>query len=273
MTNPILSVSVVLYNTPTSHINKFLHSLYKFSSRLLLFIVDNSPSDILRREFPIGVNLHYIHLPANPGYGSGHNVAILMAQESGCIYHLVMNADVSFETDILSIMLDYMELNPDVGQIMPKVLNPDGTIQPLCKLVPTPFDLFFRRFAPKKVKNLVNQRFELHHSRYDKIIFVPYLSGCFMLLRHSALKKIGLFDEQFFMYPEDIDLTRRMAEIYKTIFFPTVSVVHEHTAASRKSIKMLLIHIWNLFKYFNKWGWFYDPSRKKLNKITLNQFN
>ena len=104
-------------------------------------------------------------------------------------------------------------------------------------------------------------------------MFVPYLSGCFMLLRQSSLREVGLFDERFFMYPEDVDLTRRIAEHYETVFFPEVSVVHEHGRASHKSVKMFFIHAYNLCKYFNKWGWIHDPIRKRLNKKTLDQFS
>jgi len=117
-------------------------------------------------------------------------------------------------------MVEYMENNPGVGHLMPKILNPDGSIQRLCKLVPTPFDLFARMFLPSLIKAKLSRRFELHGSGYNKVMFVPYLSGCFMLLRIEALKMVGLFDERFFMYPEDIDLTRRIAEKYETVFFP-----------------------------------------------------
>jgi GT2 family glycosyltransferase len=102
-------------------------------------------------------------------------------------------------------------------------------------------------------------------------MFVPYLSGCFMLLRTSALIDVGLFDERFFMYPEDVDLTRRIAARYETIFFPHVSVYHEHGAASRKSLKMFAVHFFNMVRYFNKWGWLVDPGRRELNRKTLAQ--
>jgi GT2 family glycosyltransferase len=98
---------------------------------------------------------------------------------------------------------------------------------------------------------------------------VPYLSGCFMLFRTSALKKIGLFDERFFMYPEDIDITRRMNAQFRTLFFPSATIVHDHAKESYKSKKMLWIHLTNLIKYFNKWGWVYDAERKKVNAHTL----
>mgnify|MGYP003611155927 FL=1 len=93
-----------------------------------------------------------------------------------------------------------------------------------------------------------------------------------MLLRSKALQKVGLFDERFFMYPEDIDLTRRIREYYRTVFYPHVPVIHNHAQGSYKSKKLLWIHIINLIRYFNKWGWFCDKKRQLINKETLNQF-
>jgi GT2 family glycosyltransferase len=214
-----------------------------------------------------------MHLPQNPGYGSAHNIAIRKSIKDSLPYHLVLNADVRFSIEVLSTLVQYLDANPNVAHVMPKVLNPDGSIQRLCKLVPTPFDLFLRRFLPEPLAIGARRRFELWNSNYDKIAFVPYLSGCFMLLRTSALEQIGLFDERFFMYPEDIDLTRRIAEQFDTHFYPYVFVVHEHGSASYKSINMMLIHSGNIIKYFNKWGWFFDKRRSMLNKKTLRQFS
>ena len=108
-------------------------------------------------------------------------------------------------------------------------------------------------------------RFEMQASDYNKIMDVPYLSGCFMFFRVSALREIGLFDERFFMYPEDIDITRRMHERFRTVFYPEVSVIHNHARQSYVSFKMLKVHIVNIIKYFNKWGWFFDKERKRIN--------
>jgi GT2 family glycosyltransferase len=270
--SPQLTISIVLYKTSIADVKQCIASLDCFFGNAYIYIVDNSPADTLWNKFFVKLPHEYIHLPRNPGFGAAHNVAIRKAQILGSKYHLVLNADISFCEDVLTPMLNYMEMNPQIGHMMPKILNPDGTIQRLCKLVPSPVDLILRRFTGKKSKEANNYLFELHESTYNKVMFVPYLSGCFMLLRQSALKEIGLFDERFFMYPEDIDLTRRMAERYDTIFFPSVSVVHEHGAASYKSFKMLFIHIFNIIKYFNKWGWYNDPVRTFLNKKTLSQF-
>lgn len=267
-----LSISIVLYNTPRDDLRRCIESLNKTSISFDLFLIDNSPDDDLRDVVVMYSGASYYHFPSNPGYGAAHNVAIDRCSGGNYQFHLVINADVYFDADVLTPMIDYMCDHADVGQMMPKVLNPDGSIQRLCKLVPTPFDLFLRRFSPSWIRKRNNRMFELHSTGYDKLMFVPYLSGCFMLLRHSCLNDVGKFDERFFMYPEDIDLTRRMAEKYETLYFPCVSIFHSHGAASRKSLRMFAIHFYNLARYFNKWGWFYDPTREALNKKALSQF-
>lgn len=268
----MLTISVVLYKTSASQIEAYLASLSHLKMSYKLYVVDNSPDSQLHHLFA-HVDCDYTHLPHNPGYGAGHNVAIRKVIDAGAAYHIVMNTDLSFRNDVVCPMVEYMKDNPRVGHLMPKILNPDGSIQRLCKLVPTPFDLFARMFLPSTIKAKLSRRFELHGSGYNKIMFVPYLSGCFMLLRTEALKAVGLFDERFFMYPEDIDLTRRIAEKYETIFFPDCIVVHEHAASSKKSLCMMWVHVYNIIKYFNKWGWIFDRGRKLLNQKALAQFS
>jgi hypothetical protein len=95
----------------------------------------------------------------------------------------------------------------------------------------------------------------MRETGYNKIMEVPILSGCFMFLRTDIFTSIGGFDERFFMYLEDFDLTRRMGEKSKTIFFPEVEIVHAHAKESYKNKKMMWIHIKSTIKYFNKWGW------------------
>ena len=140
-------------------------------------------------------------------------------------------------------------------------------------MIPTPMDLIFKRFLPSRITAKSLYKFQLRFTGYDKIMNVPYLSGCFMFFRLSALEDIGLFDERFFMYPEDVDITRRMHEKYKTIFYPKVSIIHAHAAASKTNLKMLWVHITNMIKYFNKWGWFFDKRRHEINKKLLKELH
>ncbi len=263
---------IVLYKNDKLVLEKAIHSFLQFNNAAQLFLVDNSPSDSLK----IVANdprVVYIHNPTNPGFGAAHNVAIKKAIEVGAQYHLVLNPDVYFETGTIEMIVEYMDLNPQVGNLMPKVVYPDGTLQLLCKLLPTPYDWIGRRFNP--FKNMVerrNQIFELRFTSYNQIMEVPYLSGCFMFLRLDAIKETGFFDEGIFMYGEETDLCRRLiAKNYKTIFYPAVTITHSFAKGSHKSWRLTWIGIKSAVYYFNKWGWFFDRERTRINEDILRK--
>ena len=198
------------------------------------------------------------------GYGAAHNIAMREAIRLRAKYHIVINPDIYFSEGTIESLTKYMDNHKDIGWVMPKILYPSGEVQHLCKLLPTPYDLIIRRFLPKRLLGRVRDKFNPKIS--DRELNMPYLSGCFMFLRVSALRKVGLFDERFFMYGEDLDLSRRMHRQYKTIYYPGAAVVHAHRAESYHSGRMLWVHIENIAIYFNKWGWFFDPERRKVNK-------
>ncbi len=148
---------------------------------------------------------------------------------------------------------------------MPKVISSIGEEQGLAKLLPTPFDLLLRRFVPiNALKRWRNKTYELNSYMDNCTINAPSLSGCFMFLRTSALRKVGLFDEKFFMYLEDVDLNRRIHRLYKTHYYPKVSISHRHDKGSYKKWKLMFYHVKSAITYFNKWGWFLDLERKKV---------
>lgn len=266
----MLSASIVLYHNSEEEVQNVLHCAL-LSPIDIIYVIDNSRNDLLRLYCQgISERVVYVH-SENIGYGGAHNVAIKDAMRKGAVYHIVLNPDIYFEPDVIEKLTAYMDEHPEAGQVMPKVFYPDGRLQYLCKLVPTPLDLIFKRFLPAFLVRKRMYRFQLRFTGYDKFMNVPYLSGCFMFFRVAALQQVGLFDERFFMYPEDIDITRRMHEKYKTVFIPDVSIIHAHAAASRTNTRMLKIHISNMIKYFNKWGWFFDAERRKINKKVLRE--
>ncbi len=266
-----LTCSIVLFNSDKQVLQQAIDSVLACTLPLRLFLVDNSPADTLK-TVAANERVEYIFNDANVGYGAGHNIAIRRAMPV-TKYHLVLNPDVSFNNGTLETIYNFMEANPGTGHVMPTIKYPDGSLQYTCKLLPTPFDLIFRRFLPAALIKQRTAYFEMHSSGYNKIMEVPYLSGCFMFLRIAALEKAGLFDECFFMYPEDIDLTRRIRRFYKTIFFPGAEIVHRYERGSYKNLDLLWIHITNMIKYFNKWGWVFDKERRQVNRQTLSQFN
>ena len=243
------NASIVLYHTPEAEVKHIEQLLRKSGVVGHIHMIDNG-------------------LPGkNIGYGAAHNIALRESIAQGADYHLVLNSDIDFAPEHICALLDYMQAHEDVALIQPKIYYGDGTLQRNCKRLPTPLDVFGRRFLPKRWMRIRNAHYEMHETGYDHTMNVPYLSGCFMLLRVSALKEVGLFDERFFMYPEDIDLTRRLHQRYKTLFYPEVSITHNHQKASYHSLRMLWIHCINMIRYFNKWGWILDKERKQINII------
>jgi GT2 family glycosyltransferase len=263
-----INVSIVIYKHSVAEIQPLVDVLRESRYVLEIFLVDNSP---LKQEEFVDLGVTYIFNNKNIGYGAAHNIAIRRTLEQNIPYHLVLNPDIIFQSEILAKIDEFMNNNSNIGLLMPKVYYPNGEIQYLCKLLPTPFDLIFRRFLPKAWTKKRADVFELRASEYNRIMDVPYLSGCFMFLRTESVRKVGLFDERFFMYPEDIDLTRRIHQKYRTVFYPEVSVVHQHAQGSYAVGKLLFIHMKNMIKYFNKWGWFFDAERRIINNETLKQ--
>ncbi len=280
----MITASIVTYNNNLLDLEGILRSLL-ISPVQKVWVVDHSDTftglegelqEYMRKDDEFlkheerGFRLEYIK-HANKGYGSGHNVALQKALEEGSHYHLVVNPDVWFGAEVIPTLWRLMEEDETIAQVMPKVLFLNGSVQCLAKLLPTPLDLFGRFFLPGKLIAKRNDRFELKHSGYDKTMNVPYLSGCFMFLRMSALKSEGLFDERFFMYIEDTDLTRRLHVKYKTLFFPSVCIYHRFSRLSYHKWRLLLVHITSVIKYFNKWGWIYDSQRRRFNKRLLSE--
>lgn len=263
----VITASVVAYHHSYSEIGKVLDCLLK-SPVAKIYVVDNSSNDALRLLERISGRIRYIH-SANIGYGGAHNIAMREAVEAGADYHVIVNPDIWFGEGVIEILAAYMDRHPDAGLVAPKTVYPDGETQYLCKLLPTPFDLILRRFLPAGFFKANRERFELRFTGYDREMNVPFLSGCFMFLRIGTLKETGLFDERYFMYAEDIDFSRRIHRITRTVYCPNAVVVHAHEAASRKNGKMLLIHIGSLVKYFNKWGWIIDRERRRANRACI----
>jgi GT2 family glycosyltransferase len=269
---PTISVSIVLYHNDIKQIKRAIESALSTSYVIKLYLIDNSTTDCFGLLSDMDQRITYIQNLKNIGYGSAHNIAIRDSILNNFSYHLVINPDIYFDAGVLESLLTHMEGNHNVGNISPKTFYMDGELQYLSKLLPTPMDLLVRRFIPiKSIKNKIDYNYELKHSKYNKIMNVPNLSGCFMFLRIEALKKVGIFDENFFMYLEDVDLNRRLHQQYETIFYPFASIVHGYDKGSYKSYKLLVYHIKSAFYYFNKWGWFSDKGRRQINCTALKK--
>lgn len=266
-----VTASVVAYQNDWSTLKNSIDSFLNSAGDTVLYLVDNSPTRELG-DLVTDPRVRYIHVGRNVGFGPGHNIA-MRESVNHAQYHLVLDPDVYFDRQVIPALADYMDSQPDIGLVMPKVLYPDGSLQRLCKLLPTPYTLIMRRFLAFLTPMLrrVNEEYELQFANYDDIIEPPFLSGCFMFFRSSSLKEIGLFDERFFLYSEDIDISRRMHRSFRTVYFPWVHIYHFFGKAPYKNLKALLVNIQSAVTYFNKWGWFFDSERAAINRRTLTK--
>ena len=254
-----LKACIVTFNNDYKVVAKTMETFFdqKIDNKELTIVDNNSTNGILDNLKKIYPQVKYINSGVNNGFGYGHNIAIKLADE--CEYYLVLNPDVEIHNDTLKVLIDYLDTNKDVGLICPKILNPDGTIQYLCKRRPTFFDLFARRFLPSFIKKLsfIKNRMDYYimmDKGYDNQFEVPYLSGCFMLFRNKILQDLKGFDDNFFMYLEDADITYRTSKISKAVYYPKATITHQWARGSHRSLKLTWITIQSSFYYFKKWG-------------------
>lgn len=252
-----LTVSLVLYQNVPEKLLKAVNSALKTPIKIRLCVVDNSPTSELSNIFQESKEVDYFYNQGqNVGFGKAHNLAISKLPQAP--YHLVLNPDVYFDEQVIPELIQYLETHKDIGLIQPKICFPSGETQYLCKRQPTVLALFARRFIPKAFHSYFKSYldwYEMRDTQYNKIIDVPYLSGCFMLFRRPYLDEIGYFDENIFMYLEDADITLRMAKKYRSVFYPKVQIYHYWERGAYKSWRLTMVTIQSAIYYFNKYGW------------------
>jgi GT2 family glycosyltransferase len=248
------------------NVRNAINSFLSTNASVCLYIVDNSPEDHLK-VLATDSRIRYIHTGQNLGFGRGHNV-ILEEVTKQSKYHIILNPDVLFERGTVEKICEFMERSPDVGLTIPKVIDEHGVLQNSYKRLPAPFDLMLRRFGSvfSSVFKKRLERYEMLDKDLSKSFDVPSVSGCFMFFRNSALRDIGFFDDRYFIYLEDVDISRRMMARYRNVYFPDAVIVHLHARASYKFNKLLFVHIQSAIKYFNKWGWLFDSQRTTMNQ-------
>jgi GT2 family glycosyltransferase len=264
-----VSASIVVYMSDPDEVVSAVRSVLSSPLRVRCIVIDNSPTPALR-QCVTDCGAEYIYAGRNLGFGRGHNLAM----RSDCEvseYHLVLNPDVHFAQDILTVLYRFMNGNPTIGLVMPRIRYPDGSDQQLCKQIPAPIDLISRRFGGTIGRSLFAEqlsRYELRHLDLRIAREIPCLSGCFMFIRSATLREVGFFDERYFMYMEDVDLCRRIGLAHRTVFYPGVAVTHGYAKGSYNDPELLKYHMQSAFKYFCKWGWIYDSERSRLNEKT-----
>lgn len=248
-----ISICIVTYNNE-KNILDVLECIYKHSQNFDFetFVVDSNSSDktvaLVKKNFP-QVNL--IVLPQNKGFGYGHNQVLNKINSD---FHIILNPDITFSTNIFDDLSSYLQNSPDVAMVVPQILNADGSIQDLPRRAPKLKYLVsgkLERFGG--LFKLWRDEYTCKGKNFEKPTKIDFCSGCFIMIRTDIFKKLNGFDERFFMYFEDADLTRRAQNFGKTVLNPNFCATHIWERTSSKKFKYLCIHINSMIKYFKKW--------------------
>ena len=201
---------------------------------------------------------HWLCNVDNPGYGRAVNR--LVKTLPNCPKYLgVLNTDLQWVDGTFETMISWMDQNQDVVLSAPRILDPAGTEQKLCKRNPTVLGLLSRRFIPEWMKPGWLKRYDRWYvmagCAYDDQFDVPYLSGCCMLMQSNPFLEVGGFDERYFLYLEDADLTREMSSLGRCQHFSGASVTHSWGRGNYKNFRLMFVNFQSAWIYFCKWGW------------------
>lgn len=271
---PTLLISVVLHESCLVGLRATLSSLRisllaaRKTARLQsaeLRIVDNASSAAYRSQLTLlledlsadfaalGGTLNVSLSDRNRGFGAGHNLAVADAQSD---FLLILNPDVELAEDALTAGIAFLLDSPKAVALNPKAWRPDGTREYLCKRYPSVFDLVLRGVAPALLRRIFGYRLARYQYEGEEISSpVELLSGACLLCRCDAFQSIAGFDEKYFMYFEDFDLSLRLRSYGDLCFLPAMNIVHTGGFAASKGSRHIRWFAKSALRFFSKHGW------------------
>lgn len=274
-----LSIIVVNYNT-CDLLRDCLCSIYKSQDHFSyqVFVVDNCSSDgsraMVRSEFP---QVHLIESPVNGGYAYANNLGLRAtgfrhvnedavipdASSLGPRYVLLLNPDTLLPSNALQEMIAFMDGHPEAGVAGPKLVRADGSLDLACRRsFPTPEVSFYRMLGLSRLfpRSRRFGRYNLTYLDPDQPAEVDAVVGAFMMVRGQVLHQVGLLDESFFMYAEDLDWCKRIKEArnphtgqpWKVLYNPAVTVLHYKRAASQHSKRASYEFYRTMYTFYQK---------------------
>ena len=274
-----LSIAIVSYHSDIPALKEALRSLVESvgvacaqnpALRVEFYLIDNDPaastSLTLSRELnqltQQGIHsVRVIHSGRNLGYGGGHNQCL--SYESSKLdsdYHLILNPDVILARDFIEQGLLFLGREAGVVAVAPYVENEKGEPTYLCKRYPTVLDLWLRGFMPSFIQRQFSRRlarYQMQDVYEQKQVNrdIPIISGCCMLVRSQVFRELDGFDERFFLYFEDFDLSLRMARKGKVAYNPAMRIQHLGGFSAKKGLWHIQQFARSGKQFFDKHGW------------------
>lgn len=252
----MLSVVVVAYNS-RPHLSVCLRSVSEQADALPLevIVVDNASPDrggeAAHREFP---QVTLVTAPANRGFAAGANLGIRRATGR---YVLLLNPDVVVTPGALRRMVRFMEATPDAGVAAPKLLNPDGSLQLSCRAFPGRWTALAHRQAllTRLVPgNPLSRRYLLTDWDHGSVRTVDWVAGACLMTRRAVLERVGLLDEGFFLFAEDVDFCKRVWDAGWKVYYVPEAVALHHVGISerRDAARLILARHRSMLRYHHK---------------------
>jgi GT2 family glycosyltransferase len=232
-----ISIIIVSWNAK-DFLKKCIHSILEDTNKfnIEIIVVDNASSDgspaMVASQFP---EVKIICNEGNLGFAKANNIG--MKQSSGK-YVFLINSDIEILHGCFESMISFMEVNPDIGMLGPRILNPDRTLQPSCRGCKTLWNMFCRAASLDMLfpKMKIFGGREMAFWPHDTIRDVEELSGCFWMVTRKALDEVGLLDEDFFIYSEDSDWCKRFQKAgTRIVFSPEAQAIHYGGASSNNA--------------------------------------
>lgn len=256
-----MEISIIINNYKTRGLLKQCLKgilIYPPSVPYEIIVVDNNSQDgsveLVKEKFP---DIRLIAAQQNLGHHQGNNLGI---KNSTGKYVVILNTDIAVLDDSFDKLYQFLESHEQVALVGPKLKNPDGSIQMSCLRFPDKLVPIYRRtllgklpFAKKKIDYYLMTDFDHESSRT-----VDWILGAFAMVRRSAINKIGLMDEDLFLYFGDIAWCQKFWQVgYQVYYFTEANIVHYHKRESAQSgifSKIFWIHIIDWFKYLKKYS-------------------
>lgn len=229
--------------------------LNKDGLSLEIYVVDNDSrdgtSEMIMMEYP---EIKVIAMPRNLGFAKANNIAIKQAKGE---YIFLLNPDTEVKPNFFKNIYDYMETHPEVGIAGPKILNEDGSIQQSIRRLP---DIFSQILILLKLRNILGEKnllrnYFLTNFDYSREQEVEQIMGAAMMIRREVFEKVGLFDEGFFVWFEEVDLCNRArAAGFKIKYYPGAELLHAggKSFGQKSMVRKQLIFDKSLLYYFFK---------------------
>lgn len=260
---PKITVSIVLYNNRPEQMDLLIKEFMDFSKRnkniceAELILTNNASTSSNTKSFldnfnGIG-NIKIINLDKNLGFGAGHNKAFEASKSN---YFFVVNPDIIGLNMIdVTTVINYLQEHRDVGMLVPRLHDIQGNLQLTNKCQSTVFDQLIRLLGPHVFKKR-QQKFTQAYQplAYETINVTNNAQGAALFFVSHVYEKIGGFDEKYFLYMEDADITMKVNQVSQSIYFPNIVLTHEWQQNNR-SLKGIRIMIQSMFIYYKKWGW------------------